>query len=298
MSENSKKLEGSGLTEAQYDKISQRKKLPHRCPLVYECRRAEGTRWLLMRPRQRYFTSYIFDIPKKSGCEVNSENRFEIDYETNPFIRTIEQNDKPRESLIEIDNACPEAVFVKFNVFASWFKKYESDSGYKYNHGLKGKHFGECPEFTKWCMEHKIPSSNAGSKERFFAEKILQSYLVNNLELLEKGLKFKEELKFIPTGQIDIVAEDAQGNDVILELKARPLSRDAIHKLVGQVSAYYNEQKSNAASTRLFIVISKDTRKKTYTLYQGLKHWIDNIRIFEFDNSRGKYTFSELTFRL
>ena len=296
MIRNTIKAEGKGLTKAQYEKVSQRKKLPHRCPLIYECKRAEGTHWLLKRPRQRSFTSYIFDVSKRSGCAVDFENLSELDNETNPFMRTINENDKPKESLIEIDNACPEVVFDKFNVFASWYKKYESDSGSKYYHGLKGKHFGECPEFLKWCMERKIPFSHAGSKERYFAEKILQSYLIGNLEILEKGLKFKEELKFVPTGQIDIVAEDVQGNNVILELKARPLTRDAIHKLVGQVSGYYNEQKSNSSGTRLFIVIPKDMRKKTYTLYQGLKHWIDNIRIFEFDNSKGKYIFEEIAF--
>lgn len=53
----------------------------------------------------------------------------------------------------------------------------------------------------------------------FISENDLENYIVNNLNLIEDGLKFKTRQYILPEGRIDILAEDKYDNLVIIELK-------------------------------------------------------------------------------
>jgi RecB family endonuclease NucS len=73
----------------------------------------------------------------------------------------------------------------------------------------------------------------------FGLERDLQKVLRQNIEQLEPGLKVVDDNKekHVPSGYIDITAEDKNGAAVVIELKAVEADRDA----VGQLLAYMGD---------------------------------------------------------
>jgi hypothetical protein len=73
----------------------------------------------------------------------------------------------------------------------------------------------------------------------FSLERDLQNALRRNIEQLEPGLKIIDggEERTVSSGRIDILAQDAQGAAVVIELKAVKARRDVI----GQILAYMGD---------------------------------------------------------
>lgn len=65
-------------------------------------------------------------------------------------------------------------------------------------------------------------------------ERDVESHLVRNLDSIEKGLRFIERQVSIDVGRVDILAEDAKGRRVVIELKVGQAKDSA----VGQIARY------------------------------------------------------------
>lgn len=65
-------------------------------------------------------------------------------------------------------------------------------------------------------------------------ERDVETYLVRNLDSIEKGLRFIERQVSIEVGRVDILAEDATGRRVVIELKVGQAKDSA----VGQIARY------------------------------------------------------------
>jgi hypothetical protein len=86
----------------------------------------------------------------------------------------------------------------------------------------------------------------------FGLESDLQRALRSNIEQLELGLKITDggREKIVPSGKIDISAEDRAGNTVVIELKAGTAARDAI----GQILSYIGDFSSTGVQCRGIVV--------------------------------------------
>jgi len=65
-------------------------------------------------------------------------------------------------------------------------------------------------------------------------ERDIEDHLVQHLEAIERGLKFVERQVSTDVGRIDILAEDAEGARVIIEVKVG----DAKDSAIGQIARY------------------------------------------------------------
>jgi len=65
-------------------------------------------------------------------------------------------------------------------------------------------------------------------------ERDVEEHLIRNLEGVERGLKFMGRQVSIDVGRVDILAEDASGNRVVIELKIGAAKEAA----VGQIAKY------------------------------------------------------------
>ena len=65
-------------------------------------------------------------------------------------------------------------------------------------------------------------------------ERDVETHLVRNLDSIEKGLRFIERQVSIDVGRVDILAEDATGRRVVIELKVGQAKDSA----VGQIARY------------------------------------------------------------
>lgn len=113
----------------------------------------------------------------------------------------------------------------------------------------------------------------------------LENYLENNLEQIEKGLKFIDRQVFMPTGRLDLIGQDTQGNTIYFELKTDTSDKLGIDKLCGQVSRYFNM--STPAKLKMYLVIPIVSRQRLDKIYKTLEHWIENdfVRVYHFDYS-------------
>jgi hypothetical protein len=68
---------------------------------------------------------------------------------------------------------------------------------------------------------------------KFTLERDLESALRLNIGQLEQGMKFIAVQKPIPSGRLDIEAEDKNGATVVIELKAGKADREAIGQILG-----------------------------------------------------------------
>jgi hypothetical protein len=83
------------------------------------------------------------------------------------------------------------------------------------------------------------PADVATEVRTFTLERDLQMALRNSITQLEKGLAIIDGgvERTVPSGKIDILAQDAEHAPVVIELKAVPASRDA----VGQIASYMGD---------------------------------------------------------
>ena len=65
-------------------------------------------------------------------------------------------------------------------------------------------------------------------------ERDVETHLVRNLDIIEKGLRFVDRQVNIEVGRVDILAEDAAGRRVVIELKVGQAKDSA----VGQIARY------------------------------------------------------------
>lgn len=65
-------------------------------------------------------------------------------------------------------------------------------------------------------------------------ERDVETHLVRNLDSIEKGLRFIDRQVSIEVGRVDILAEDAAGRRVVIELKVGQAKDSA----VGQIARY------------------------------------------------------------
>ena len=65
----------------------------------------------------------------------------------------------------------------------------------------------------------------------FGTEKNLSDLLMQDLEIIEKGLKPLKSESPLPKGHIDILAEDKKGNLVVIEIKRRQAGLDSVSQL-------------------------------------------------------------------
>lgn len=65
-------------------------------------------------------------------------------------------------------------------------------------------------------------------------ERDVETHLVRNLDSIEKGLRFIDRQVSIEVGRVDILAEDASGRRVVIELKVGQANDSA----VGQIARY------------------------------------------------------------
>jgi RecB family endonuclease NucS len=89
-------------------------------------------------------------------------------------------------------------------------------------------------------------------EQTFALESDMQDALRSNIEQLEAGLEIVDDgkEKKVPSGFIDITAEDKQGATVVIELKAGT----AEHKAIAQVLSYMGDLVSEAKQVRGILV--------------------------------------------
>lgn len=281
--------DSKGYTEEEYYTISLKHGLPKRCPILRKCCRATLTRYEI---GHRLGGSYLtFDqFLHFQGQEWEPEKMIKeievIDWESNDIVCSVE-------------NVCPEISLFEPKYFPFNFRQsaYGDASYYKESRRFeaKAKHYSDCAEFSEYLFlssGNKMKAVRTTTADQI-PEKTLEDYLANNIEALEPGLRFIERQKTIGKWSADIFASDAQGNDILIELKSKKLNRDEIHKLIGQVSKYFNSLKKASLNLKLFIVLPRTTKDKLEELSRGLQHWIENNRvgIYQFD-----YLFYEETF--
>lgn len=273
-----------GYSQAEYYSISSREGLPKRCPILRKCCKAVWTRYILG-----------FDVAgaKMSFKDfLSSERQY---WEPDKMIKEIEQMrwiepGAGRAEFYYAVNICPEiSLFEERYLPPGIVQAACGDIHYYYESkraAVTPKHYSECAEFSEyWLTAAGKTKQQKSSRVQPIQEQYLEDFLVNNLDLLEPGLKFVERQKKIGKWKADIFATDLAGAHVLIELKAKSLNRDEIDKLCGQVSRYYHLLKPAATDLKMFIVIPTDNRDLTTNIYHGLKLWIDNgkVVVFQFD---------------
>jgi hypothetical protein len=196
-------------------------------------------------------------------------------------------------------NICPEVTLFEEKYLPRGLRPPSACGDVDYDYESKRavvtpKHYSECAEFSAYWVTTVGPmKTRKSSQPQQLQEKDLEDFIVDNLALLEPGLKFIERQKNIGKWKADIFATDLSGADVLIELKAKLLNRDEIDKLCGQVSRYYHRLKPTAHDLRMFIVVPTNNRDLIVNLYHGLKLWIDNakVAVFQFDYNLYSKTF-------
>lgn len=91
--------------------------------------------------------------------------------------------------------------------------------------------------FTKVFFANAFQLKDDNSIHVFGTEKNLSDLLMQDLDVIEKGLRPLNNESPLPKGHIDIFAEDKRGNLVVIEIKRRPATLDS----VSQLSRYVKE---------------------------------------------------------
>ncbi len=159
------------FSKEEYESISTKRKLPFRCPLIYNCERAKGTRWLFVQKPEDGKNGVHVEY-----CLIEDEN-----YTENPSLSTINNHEYPKEFLIYAFNVCPEEIFTRYKYCASDYEFYQDydmkGQIIKFKEIATGKHYSECNEFSMWSLSNnkdilkkKTPrgtKSRISPKERF-----------------------------------------------------------------------------------------------------------------------------------
>lgn len=288
-----------GYTKEEYYNISLKHGLPKRCPILPDCCRAVLT---------RYEMGF-----RLGGNNINFEDFIHSQgqrWEPDKMIKEIEILTWSRSNDVgySIENVCPEVALFEPDYLPSKFRQSGFGTG-SYDKELRrfeaeAKHYSECAEFSQYLFKSSgAKMKGPGAKVSFdqIPEKKLEDYLANNIEALEPGLNFIARQKSIGKWTVDIFASDAEGNEILIELKSKKLNRDEIHKLTGQVSKYFNALKKKANNLRLFVVLPRINKDKVDDLCQGLQHWIENnkVRLYHFDYLfyEEKFVFTKIKFK-
>ena len=82
-------------------------------------------------------------------------------------------------------------------------------------------------------------------EEEFFIslERDLENYLASNIEILERGLRLVGRQVEVATGRVDLLAEDSEGNLVVIELKAGEAGDSSLTQLLAYISAIQEKEK-------------------------------------------------------
>ncbi len=95
--------------------------------------------------------------------------------------------------------------------------------------------------------------SDSGDAGKFSSERELQRALSVNIEQLEPGLRIIDTERTVEGGRIDILAEDADRNPVIIELKVDAANTSGL----GQLQAYMGSEDFRGKSVRGILVAYK-----------------------------------------
>jgi len=103
-------------------------------------------------------------------------------------------------------------------------------------------------------------------------ERDLQSFLLNDLNQVERGLKLYDNGKefSIDVGRIDILAIDKNNNFVVIELKAGKAKDDAIGQLLGYMG-YISENIAKGKKVRGYIIANNFEDRLKYAV-KNLEH--------------------------
>lgn len=93
-------------------------------------------------------------------------------------------------------------------------------------------------------------------------ERDLEDYLANNIEDLEKGLRLVGRQVEVANGRIDLLAEDSEGNLVVIELKAGEANDASFTQLLAYISSIKERKKDR--SVRGILVAHDFSSKVTY----------------------------------
>jgi hypothetical protein len=275
----------TGYTKNEYYELSEKQGLPKRCPILRDCCRAVETRYEMGMNLGGAGLSFDEFLHVK-GQRWDPENMIKS-VETVSWTFT-------HDVATFVENACPEVTLFEPDYLPSHFRQsaFGSASWWKESRRFEAeaKHYSECAEFSQYRFQ---TTQNATQIRRLshaslrIPERALEDYLITNISALEPGLTLVENQKRIGKWRVDIVAADELGRNVLVELKSKPLSRDNIDRLNGQVSRYYHLLKGDANHWRVFIVVPTGSRDLTDNIYHGLKPWIDSseVVVFEFDYS-------------
>lgn len=119
--------------------------------------------------------------------------------------------------------------------------------------------FGKARDLTKLETAFQQASNYAQKAPFAFWEVLSEVQLRANIGQLERGLKIADggKEKMVPSGRIDITAEDQKGSTVIIELKAGTADRDAI----GQLLSYIGDMATDAKQVRGILVAGDFTSR-------------------------------------
>lgn len=84
---------------------------------------------------------------------------------------------------------------------------------------IKGFYYGSSHNPYERTIEEKLDALIKVNNLKLIKEKDVEAYLIGNLDLIEKGLKYVDNQVFVRGGRIDVLAKDRRGNYVIIELK-------------------------------------------------------------------------------
>lgn len=117
----------------------------------------------------------------------------------------------------------------------------------------------------------------------FGSEKQLSDQLMQDLSFLEPGLKPLNQEEVLRKGLVDILAEDAKGRLVVIELKRRQADFNAVQ----QLKRYMDQVKNLKGKETRGILIAPEIRKNAHELLE--KYGLEFFSIdFEIGNPQAK----------
>lgn len=122
-----------------------------------------------------------------------------------------------------------------------------------------------------------IDFEGEGVERREFLEIEIEDSIINNPEIIEKGLKLIERQKTTDAGIIDLLCLDKNGNYVVIELKKDKAS----DKVVGQIQRYMAWVEEGLADRERVrgIIVAQDYDMKLEYAIKGSKYPVE-VKIF------------------
>ena len=161
-----------------------------------------------------------------------------------------------------------------------------------HSEGIEGFEVNDSHNPMKRSLEEQLEVAMNVSKHgnsnttSYITEEELEDYLVENLDLIEKGLMLVKRQFSISGGFIDILAKDSKGNMCIIEIK---ISEDK--NIVWQSLHYPNEIKKEYNSNVRMITVAPEY---STPIYNALKS-IGNVEMFSYTIGVSNSEISKLT---